>query len=109
MRVWVDANPSATAFVTESGKTGYYQLPMIPMETNNTAEYKAILNALAYAPDVTEIISDSQLVINQLNRKYHIKEEHLRKLALEVWELSQGKVKFTWVKRDDNLAGKMLK
>jgi len=106
MKVWVDANPSMTAYVAEDGRSGVKQLP--PNNTNNTAEYRAILRAILAIPEVTEIISDSQLVVKQLNREYHIKDDNLRELALHVWTQAKGKVKFTWIPRKENKAGKLL-
>ena len=78
-------------------------------KTVNEAEYAGILFALAQFPDVTEIRSDSQVVVRQLTHVYHIKEDRLRALAEQVWSISQGKVKFTWVPRKENLAGMVLK
>lgn len=79
--------------------------------TNNTSEYLAIIVGLESAirmrrKDIT-ILSDSQLVVRQLNCKYTIKKKHLAKLAAQVWKLAQhlDKVEFKWIKREKNLAG----
>lgn len=94
--------------------------------THNEAEYKAVIEALEYAYErfknvelaeadsIIEILSDSMLVINQLSHEWNIKQEHLRKLALRAWHLQTFllnklfEVKFTWVPRHQNLAGKIL-
>ena len=116
MKVYVDANPSELACVPEEGIPYHQVLHSIWQfgKTNNEAEYLAVLAALEELPKyqknplvITEILSDSQLVVNQLNHKYHIKESRLRELAMRVWQIS-GNVKFTWIPREKNLAGKLL-
>ena len=110
MKVYTDANPTMVACVPEDKMRQQPILqPLYPARTNNEAEYLAILIALEHFTNVTEILSDSQLVINQLNHMFHIKEDRLRNLAIKVWSLTKGSVIFTWVPRKDNLAGKMLK
>jgi len=53
--------------------------------TNNQAEYKAIIMVLQdIEEDNLVIYSDSQLVVNQLNHKWNINEDHLRELATKV-------------------------
>jgi len=55
------------------------------------------------------ILSDNEVVVKQLSRQYHIKEDRLRKLAQQVWDMTQNlEVKFEWISRKENLAGKML-
>lgn len=86
--------------------------------TNNEAEYLAIFSALKSAKHnevkkvkEVEILSDSKLVVNQLNREWHIKDDRMRKLFDKVHQLIREKrlnVRFTWVPRKDNLAGKYL-
>lgn len=80
--------------------------------TNNQAEYLAIYNALkSTSTENVEILSDSKLVVNQLNRKWHIKDDRLRELFDRIQELISSKklnVKFVWVRRKDNPAGKYL-
>jgi len=77
--------------------------------TNNEAEYLAVLLALQSLPGGMTIYSDSQLVVKQLNHEWNIKEERLRRLATKVWRLSRGrKIKFKWIPREENKAGKYL-
>jgi len=80
--------------------------------TNNEAEYMAMLDALkkTKSKDV-EVVSDSKLVVNQLKREWHIKEPRLRELFDRVQKLMRDKklnVKFSWVRRSQNPAGKYL-
>jgi len=106
-------------FVDGSGKTGKYcyvsegRAPKILEErgiTNNQAEYKAIIAALRDIKEKNvEILSDSELVVKQLTHDYSIKNDLLRQLAEEIWKLSEGrKVKFYWIPRSKNKAGKVL-
>ncbi len=58
--------------------------------TNNEAEYRALIRALELAAQYTrtrvEVYMDSQLVINQLNGTYRVKEPRLAKLLAKVKE-----------------------
>jgi len=61
-------------------------------------------------PPPVLICSDNEVVVKQLSREYHIGNARLRKLAQQIWQQIQNvDVKFAWVPRDENLAGKMLK
>ena len=76
-------------------------------QTNNIAEYRAIINALRAAEKFTHgkvrIYSDSQLIIKQVKKEYQIKAEHLSKLCEKVNHLSNKfeKVEFFNVKREN--------
>lgn len=61
-------------------------------------------------PPPVLVCSDNEVVVKQLRREYHIGNSRLRKLAQQVWQQIQNvDVKFAWVPRAENLAGKMLK
>lgn len=106
MKVYTDANPTTTCWVAGDDTR---VTPIISECTNNEAEYLAILRALQNNLDDVDIYSDSQLVVNQLNHKWSIKEDKLRTLAVAIWEVSRGrKVTFNWIPRKENLAGKVL-
>lgn len=66
--------------------------------TNNEAEYLALLSTLQNllgavdsgfltADDEVEILMDSALVVNQVNRDWKVKQPHLEKIWLECCEL----------------------
>lgn len=109
-------------FTDGSGKTGKYAYVIDDPQkkkvkilqkrglTNNEAEYMAVVQALKENPkDDIEIFSDSELMVNQLNQSYAIKEDRLRKFAEEILSLCEGReVSFTWVPREKNKAGKIL-
>lgn len=56
------------------------------------------------------VCCDNEVVVKQLSRQYHIGNDRLRKLAQQVWQMTKNvEVKYQWVSRKENLAGKMLK
>lgn len=61
--------------------------------TNNEAEYQGLILGLKEAGklDVDELqcFLDSNLIVNQLNGIYRIKQPHLQKLAIEVKKLEK--------------------
>lgn len=64
----------------------------IGIATNNTAEYRALIHALAWLQErgwsrPLMIYSDSQLMVRQLTGRYKIKQAHLQALAREVHKL----------------------
>ena len=97
-------------------------IPQFPKEyskylgetTNNEAEYQAAVFALKKVKQLIgkekakkkniEIRMDSELIVNQLNGEYKIKEKTLVQFFIEVWNLKQdfGEVKFVQVPREEN-------
>ena len=73
--------------------------------TNNTAEYKAIINALKVAEKFhrgrLQIFSDSNLAVQQINKKWRINYPHLSKMCSKVYQLREKyeKVEFFHVSR----------
>jgi len=102
--------PAAIGVVIGDKKYGEY----IGKTTNNVAEYQAVIFALKKARQLIgktkaketnlEIRSDSQLMINQLNGKYKIKDEKLKPLFVEIWNLKQDfkSVIFKQIPREEN-------
>jgi ribonuclease HI len=68
------------------GRSGY-----IGTATNNQAEYRALIEGLrtvaAWKPDRLEVYLDSQLVVEQLNGRWRIKEKTLQELCRQAQEL----------------------
>lgn len=61
-------------------------------------------------PPPVLVCCDNQVVVNQLSRQFHIGNDRLRKLAQRIWQMTANiEVKYEWVSRKENLAGKMLK
>lgn len=82
--------------------------------TNNEAEYQAIIFSLKKikhliggekaAKAKVEIKMDSELVVNQLNGEYKIKEKDLIPFFIDIWNLKIdfGEVKFIHIPREQN-------
>lgn len=112
--------PAASAFVvSENGKEIFSKGEYIGVDTNNVAEYKAVLMALSWIKenDIKESISsvefilDSELVVRQLTGVYKIKNENLKKLATEIKDIlntSNIKIIFKNVLREKNKTADFL-
>ncbi len=76
--------------------------------TNNQAEYQAVILALEQAKRLgaqeIEFYLDSQLVVEQLNHNYKVKDQTLTRLFIQIWNLSQSfsKVSFKHISRQQN-------
>lgn len=81
----------------------------IGQATNNVAEYQAVFKGLLKAKDlgIKKLVCrlDSQLVCEQLNQRYKIKDRHLGANFVKIWNLLQGfeKVDFVYIPREQNL------
>lgn len=107
--------PAASAFVTTlQGKVIHKESKYLGLETNNVAEYTAVLLAVIWLTKQFSISNfqfsitinlDSQLVERQLNNKYKIKSEKLKiiydkiKLLISKHEMQ---IRFVWNYRDKN-------
>lgn len=69
-------------------------------QTNNFAEYTALVKALEKAKTLgaTEVdcVLDSELVVKQMRREYKVKEPTLQKLFLQAYNISQTFKKVTY-------------
>jgi ribonuclease HI len=115
-RIFVDGaargnpGPAAIAFVVEDGAE---RGEVIGNRTNNEAEYIAVYRALEFAdrylPDDPSpgrkdiwIVSDSKLVVNQLNGEWKIKEPRLGDVASAIRNIAAERftsVEFSWMPR----------
>jgi len=83
--------PAATGIVikNEKGETVASYGEYLGEQTNNYAEYMAIISGLKkaqeFGADEVECIVDSKLVCEQLNRNWKVKEPTLQKLFVEAW------------------------
>lgn len=77
-------------------------------QTNNFAEYSAIISGLKKArelgADEVECLLDSQLIVEQLNGRWKVKEPTLQKLFLQAWNETRKfkKVKIRHIFRHNN-------
>ena len=116
MRLFTDGGargnpvPAAAAFVLEreDGTVLDARGDAIGVQTNNVAEYTALLNGLRRAAELgvteVEVVSDSELMVKQMRGEYKIKNAALRELSLEAARLARavGAVTYTAVRREHN-------
>ena len=87
----------------------------IGVATNNVAEYRALIAGLEKAVelgiDELEVVSDSELLVKQMQGEYRVKNEALRELSDEAnfLERKLGRVRYKAVRREHNeLADKLV-
>ncbi|MEK7634644.1 MAG: ribonuclease HI family protein [Patescibacteria group bacterium] len=104
--------PSALGIYIPQLKKEYSKF--LGQATNNEAEYQSVIFALKKIKHLIggekaekseiEIKTDSELIVNQLNGEYKIKEKSLIPFFIEIWNLKQdfGKVNFIHIPREEN-------
>ena len=87
----------------------------IGVATNNVAEYRALIagleKAIELGIDELEVVSDSELLVKQMQGEYRVKNEALRELNDEANSLERklGHVRYKAVRREHNeLADKLV-
>jgi ribonuclease HI len=128
LKIYVDGasrgnpGPAASAFlIVHNDNVIHDECDFIGTATNNIAEYRAIINALKAAERFSrrhiQVYSDSNLAIQQINKKWKINYPHLSKLCSEVYKLREKyeQVEFFHVGRNnpyiikcDNLCNERL-
>ena len=114
LKIYVDGasrgnpGPAASAFlIVHNDKIIHDECDFIGTATNNTAEYRAIINALKVAEEFSrghiQVYSDSNLAVQQINKKWKINYPHLSKMCREVYKLCEKyeKVEFFHVGRNN--------
>jgi ribonuclease HI len=102
--------PAAAAYVleTEDGTVLEARGETIGVATNNVAEYRALVAGLAkaveFGVDELEVVSDSELLVKQMNGEYRVKNAALIDLSLEAAQLGRqiGGVRYRAVRRTEN-------
>jgi probable phosphoglycerate mutase len=102
--------PAAYGYVleTEDGTVLDARGETIGVATNNVAEYRALIAGLEKAVELgieeLEVVSDSELLVKQMQGEYKVKNEALRELVDEAEALERrlGKVTYTAVRREHN-------
>jgi len=104
--------PAGIGVVIESNNRDTIEISEFVGEgTNNFAEYMAVVRALSWIkenvqnPVEIKCFLDSQLVVEQLNQRYKLKNEGLKPLFWQARELIMdlgGKVSFTHIPREQN-------
>jgi ribonuclease HI len=105
-------NPGPAAFgyvlEAEDGTVLAAHGKRIGVATNNVAEYRGLVagleKALELAVPEVEVVSDSELLVKQMNGEYKVKNAALRDLSLQAARLAReiGKVSYTAVRREHN-------
>jgi ribonuclease HI len=102
--------PAAAAYVLEAedGTVLDARGETIGVATNNVAEYRALVAGLAKAAELgvddLEVVSDSELLVKQMNGDYRVKNAALIDLSLEAARLARqvGRVRYKSVRRTEN-------
>jgi probable phosphoglycerate mutase len=80
----------------------------IGVATNNVAEYRALIAGLEKAVELAvpevEVVSDSELLVKQMNGEYRVRNAALQDLSIQASRLARelGKVSYTAVRREHN-------
>ncbi|MCD1293523.1 hypothetical protein CUJ83_00745 [Methanocella sp. CWC-04] len=82
--------------------------------SNNDAEYNAVILALDHLPANSKalILSDSELVVKQLNGQYRCKEDRLKEKKFKIQSIINKKnldIIFRWIPREQNRADNALR
>lgn len=112
---------SAAAFVVKiNGKTVKSGSVFLGIATNNVAEYGAVILALDWLVENSDIrcqasdigfVLDSQLVVRQLTGVYKVKNKKLKELFIKIKNLENQlgtKIYFTSVSREKNILADSL-
>ena len=112
LRFYVDGATTQVAYLTNSYGV---VIPLDYKVTNNEGEYWAVIWALREAvrrdAKYVEILSDSELVVKQLNGEYQVRNPKLLALYQHIkWIVFHNfkRVYFKWIPREENLAGHLL-
>ncbi|MGB9911474.1 MAG: ribonuclease HI family protein [Microgenomates group bacterium] len=109
--------PGGIGFIVKDskGKTIIKKGKFIGYTTNNKAEYIAVLEALKWLKEnfskrekfKVKFFLDSQLVVNQLNGNFKIKNENLKLLQKKIKELEKNisfSISYNFINRKKNKA-----
>jgi ribonuclease H / adenosylcobalamin/alpha-ribazole phosphatase len=102
--------PAAYGYVleTDDGTVLAAHGERIGVATNNVAEYRALIagleKALELGVDEVEVVSDSELLVKQMNGEYKVKNAALQELSRQATRLARkiGDVAYTAVRREHN-------
>ena len=109
--------PAAAAFVLEreDGTVLDARGDALGVQTNNVAEYTALVNGLRRAAELgvieVQVVSDSELMVKQMRGEYRVKNRALQDLFLDASRLARqlSAVTYTHVRREHNaLADRLL-
>ncbi|MCX6705897.1 MAG: ribonuclease HI family protein [Candidatus Woesebacteria bacterium] len=110
---------SASAFVVKEGnKLIYSKAKYLGVQTNNFAEYSAVVLALRWIRESIGVpkkeiifILDSELVVKQINGEYKVKNKKLKEIYLEIINILESfnqTIIFKHVSREKNKMADLL-
>ena len=110
-KIFCDSSTHEACIVIEGQKTTIIPYPK-PV-TNNVGEYQAVIlgveKAIQLEAKDAEILTDSLLVVNQVNGSWKCRMPHLLPFRDKVGGLLENsRITLEWVPREENLAGKVL-
>ena len=107
--------PAAVGIIIEGESVGKKEFgEYLGETTNNEAEYRAVIIALKKLKHLVggekargaevEVHVDSELLEKQINGEYKIKDENIKNLFVEIWNLKTdfGEVTFKHIPREEN-------
>ena len=112
MKIYCDSSTKKACIVAEGPVpiVIHYAEPV----TNNVGEYQAVILALEWAKRLkrmhVELLTDSQLVVNQVSGLWKCRMKHLLPLRDKVRGLlgCSCPTELKWIPREENLAGRIL-
>ena len=111
MRIFCDSSTTEYCLVLEGQEP--HIVAYSARVTNNVGEYQAVIEAVKLALSLklkdALILTDSQLVVNQVNGMWECRQPHLLPLMDKARELLKGSnITLAWLPREENLAGRVL-
>ncbi len=99
--------------INDEGKVVWETSRFLGEKTNNEAEYMALILLLKAAKEhgvrSLRVFGDSKLVVSQVSRQWKINLPHLRLLAQQAWELTDGMdISYHWIPREQNKRADIL-
>ena len=106
MSIWYsDANPHRLCIVDGSDIAQFKDKE----GTCNECEYRAAIWAMEWMKSGDTLLSDSQLVVNQVTNGWKVKARNLRDLNTKAKQLLKEKnLTLKWIEREQNKAGHLL-
>jgi ribonuclease HI len=103
-------NPGLSAIgiiITQNEKILIEHSEFLGVRTNNQAEYEALRRALEICNTLDKeitIFSDSDLLVNQRNTKYKIRNQNLKMISREISNLEKNfeKIQYRHIPREKN-------
>lgn len=116
MEVWIDGSTTVVCVVIDGFKPVVQAADGARRVTNNEGEYYALIHALkelvslGMCDQAIDIMSDSELMVRQINGQYQIRNERLRALHQEATRLLGlfRRVELKHIPRERNEAGVIL-